>query len=81
MSRIPLRIYINEKPLTLPAGSTVASALEAFDPAIAARVGGGTAAVTDGRGLPLMLDDALSGGAILRIVGGAANQGAADAPA
>ncbi|MEP6473423.1 MAG: hypothetical protein ABJC74_06860 [Gemmatimonadota bacterium] len=81
MTGIPLRIYINEKPLTIPAGSTVAMALEAFDPVIAARVNGGAAAVTDGRGLPLTLDTPLSGGAIVRVVGGSAHQGGPDAPA
>lgn len=69
---IPLRVYINETPLTVPAGSTVAAALAAFDPAVAARAARGEAGVTDGRGLPLTLDAPLSGGAILRIVSGSA---------
>ena len=69
MSEIPLRVFVNETPLNLPIGSTVAAALQTFDPVLASRVEAGAAAVTDGRGLPLTLDAPLSGGAILRVVG------------
>jgi len=80
MSELPLRIYINERPLSVPAGSTVAAALALFDDAIASRVAAGTSAVTDGRGLPLTPDFALSTGAILRIVGaGSAGRAGSDA--
>jgi hypothetical protein len=61
----PLRIYINERPFTVPAGSTVAAALAAFDADLANAAG---AMVTDGRGIALALDAPLSGGAILRVL-------------
>ena len=80
MSEIPVRIFINERPLTVPAGSTVSRALQLFDAAVASRVAAGTASVTDGRGLPLTAESALTAGAILRIVGaGPAGRAGADA--
>jgi hypothetical protein len=80
MSEIPVRIFVNERPLTVPAGSTVGSALRLFDAALASRVAAGAASVTDGRGLPLTPDSVLSAGAILRIVGaGSAGRAGSDA--
>jgi len=73
VSGLPLRVYVNERPLTLPAGSIVADAVALFDPALAA---GTPPDVTDGRGIALALDAPLSGGAIVRVL--RASRAAAD---
>ncbi|HXG43520.1 MAG TPA: hypothetical protein VNJ71_02060 [Gemmatimonadales bacterium] len=61
-----IRVFVNERPCTLPAGARVRDALEAFDPALAAECAAGAAIVTDGRGLAIGLDQPLQAGAILR---------------
>ena len=78
MSGLPLRVYVNEQPFTLPAGSTVAEALAVFDPALAA---GTPPTVTDGRGIALPLDAPLTGGAIVRVLRAGRNTNEGDAPA
>ena len=78
MTAPSLRIYINEHPVTVPHGATVASALEAFDATLPDSIGTGRATVTDGRGIAVTLDAPLSGGAILRIIRGS---GRASGPA
>lgn len=57
-----IRVFVNEKPVTVPAGSLVSDALSA------AGVAGDPAAmkVTDARGLPVPLDTAVGPGTILR---------------
>lgn len=75
MSAPPLRVYVNEHPLTVPPGATVATALEAFDAEQGPRADGGATTVTDGRGIPVALDAPLSGGAILRVIRGGARSG------
>ncbi len=61
-----IRVFVNERPCTLPAGARVRDALELSDPSLAAECAAGTAIVTDGRGLPVGLDQPLQAGAILR---------------
>ena len=63
-----LRCFVNERSLALAPGSTVREAVTAFDPALAERVAGGSAYVTDARGLRVEADQPLAGGAILRVV-------------
>lgn len=79
MTAPPLRVYVNERPLTVPAGSTVAAALAAFDTTLTDAPG---TTVTDGRGIAVSLDAPLSGGAILRVVrSGRGGASGGDAPA
>ena len=61
-----LRIYLNERGYTLPAGASVRDALRAAAPELLPDAERGAAAVTDARGLPVALDDRLESGAILR---------------
>jgi len=65
MSRI--RIFINEAPLTVPAGTSVRGAVTLHDADLAAALDDGTAFVTDGRGIDLDGDAVLHGGSILRV--------------
>jgi hypothetical protein len=61
-----LRVFVNEHPYSLPAGSTVRDALRAARPELVPLCEAGGAAVTDGRGIEIALDAPLTGGAILR---------------
>lgn len=61
-----LRIFVNERAFTLPAGSTVLDALRLAAPELLLPEAEGGALVTDGRGVDIALDAPLSGGAILR---------------
>lgn len=65
--RAGVRVFVNEKPIEVPAGSLVRDAL------IAARVAGDPASlqVTDARGLPVPLDAAVGPGTILRAISSA----------
>lgn len=64
----PIRVFINEHPLDVPAGMDVLAAVGVFDDALADDVAKGTAYVTDGRGIEIAADAPLAGGAILRVV-------------
>ena len=61
-----LRVFLNEQPLTLPAGATVGDALRRGLPELSPLVAEGAAHVTDGRGIEVDLASPLAGGAILR---------------
>ncbi|MDX2119719.1 MAG: hypothetical protein SF070_01520 [Gemmatimonadota bacterium] len=61
-----LRVFVNERPYSLPPGSTVRDALRAAAPELVPLCEAGQAVVTDGRALAIGLDAPLSGGAILR---------------
>ncbi len=61
-----LRVFVNERPYSLPTGSTVRDALRAATPELVPLCEAGGAAVTDGRGIEIALDAPLTGGAILR---------------
>ena len=63
-----MRCFVNERSLALAPGATVQEAVAAFDAAMAARLAGGTAYVTDARGIRVASDHRLEGGAILRVV-------------
>lgn len=64
----PLRCFVNERAVSLTPGATVHDAVEAFDPALCARVGRGEAYVTDGRAIRIALDTPLPAGSILRVI-------------
>ena len=61
-------VFVNDHPLTLPAGATAAEAVAACDPTLADRLAAGTASLTDGRGIAIAADQALFPGAILRVI-------------
>ncbi len=61
-----LRVFLNERGLTLPPGAVVRDAILAGSPDLLPLLESGEGYVTDGRGLPVRLDSPLSGGAILR---------------
>ncbi|HTK56663.1 MAG TPA: hypothetical protein VL295_07555 [Gemmatimonadales bacterium] len=63
-----MRCFVNERSLALAPGATVQDAVTAFDAAMAARLAGGTAYVTDARGIRVTSDQRIEGGAILRVV-------------
>lgn len=77
-----VRLFVNESGVDVPAGSTVADALHAFNPALAERIGAGDGYVTDARGIAVPLDAPVGPGTILRAVpGGRAHAGGRDAHA
>jgi hypothetical protein len=59
-----IRIFLNEKGYTLPAGATARDAVAAGAPDLSATLAAGQ--VTDARGLPVELDAPLVAGSILR---------------
>jgi hypothetical protein len=63
-----MRVFINSKPVEVPAGTDVRGAIRAHDPELEARVGSGTAYVTDARAIELPPGAGLTEGAILRVV-------------
>jgi sulfur carrier protein ThiS len=69
-----VRVYINAQALELPRGSTVEEALREWNAEEAAAVARGERTVTDSRGLPASLADAVGPGSILRVVGSRAAQ-------
>jgi hypothetical protein len=64
----PIRVYINERPVTLPRGADVRAAVATADPALGEALADGRAYVTDGRGIRMGPEAPLSAGAILRVV-------------
>ena len=64
-----LRVYVNAQAIHVPRGSTVEDALREWNADEAAAVARGERAVTDSRGLPASLADAIAQGSILRVVG------------
>ncbi len=73
-----IRVYVNERGCTLPAGAVVRDALAATVPELLPACEAGEAVITDGRGLPVPLDAPITGGAILRALR-SSRRGAADA--
>ena len=63
-----IRVFVNAGSLDLPSGADVAEAVRLFDPALERQLAGGTAYVTDGRGIEIESTARLMAGAILRVV-------------
>ena len=61
-------VFVNERPISVPAGSDVAAAVAVFDPVLAERLRGGEGHVTDARGIEISGDTIVRAGAILRVV-------------
>jgi hypothetical protein len=64
----PIRVFVNGTVLDVPAGSTVGDAVGASDPALLGKITGGSAYVTDGRGIEMETSHPIANGAILRVV-------------
>lgn len=63
-----VRVFVNERGISLPRGATVLDAIRAFDTNDGEALATGRAKVTDSRGLPLDADAVVTGGAIMRVV-------------
>jgi len=63
-----IRVFVNERPVDLPAASSLHAAVAALDPALAEALAGGRAHATDGVGRPIGLSDPVFPGAIIRVV-------------
>jgi len=63
-----IRVFVNEQPVEVAAGSTVRAAVEAFDAALAAALDEPGNYVTDGVGRRVEADGPLVAGSILRVV-------------
>jgi hypothetical protein len=66
---VPIRVYVNHRPLDVPRGTTACDAVRHLDSILADRIIAGTAALTDARGIVLEADAVLAPGAIVRVVG------------
>jgi sulfur carrier protein ThiS len=67
--RASVRVYVNAQVVEVPPGSTVKDALQVWNRDEASAVTRGERKVTDSRGLPARLTDAVAAGSILRVVG------------
>ncbi len=63
-----LRVYVNERGVSVPHGSFAVDAVRALFPELAADVEAGRQRLTDSRGLPVEATQALVGGSIYRVV-------------
>jgi hypothetical protein len=63
-----LLAFVNERPVRLPPGASVAEAVRALDPPLADRLAAGQAYLTDGRGIRIAADAPLATGDIIRVV-------------
>lgn len=64
----PVRVFVDARPVDVPADSTVAAAAAAGDPALAAALRDGLAYVTDGVGRAIDPSTTVFPGAIYRVV-------------
>jgi hypothetical protein len=74
----PVLVFVNERAVRVPPGTTAEGAVRAADPALAARLGEGAGYVTDGRGIRLDAASPVYEGAILRVVVSARREGERD---
>jgi hypothetical protein len=63
-----IRVFVNAGAVDLPSGAVVADAVRAADSSLLEKIAGGTAYVTDGRGIEIDPSTLLVSGAILRVV-------------
>ncbi|HEX6643132.1 MAG TPA: hypothetical protein VF037_00550 [Gemmatimonadales bacterium] len=66
-----ITVFVNERPVAVPGGSTVAAAVTAFDAGLGRKLADGTARVTDARGIELEPAASLRAGSIIRVLPGA----------
>jgi hypothetical protein len=63
-----VRVFVNERPVSVPPGAKVQDAVAAFDESLADQITSGAAYVTDGVGRRAQPDSAIEPGAIIRVV-------------
>jgi hypothetical protein len=63
-----MRVFVNAVPLEVGTGADVRAAVLALDPELERKLAGGSAYVTDARGIEVPPDGTLSEGSILRVV-------------
>jgi hypothetical protein len=63
-----LRVYVNERGVSVPHGSVAVDAVRALFPDVATEIDAGRQQLTDSRGLPVEATQALVGGSIYRVV-------------
>ena len=63
-----VRVYVNERGVSVPPGSTALDAVRASSPEQAGQVASGAARLADSRGLPIDAACTVSGGLILRVL-------------
>lgn len=63
-----VRVYINDRGVDIPGGSTAETAVRIADPVLAQALAAGAAFITDGRGIPCPRGEPLHQGAILRVI-------------
>ncbi|MEO8910402.1 MAG: hypothetical protein ABI408_09255 [Gemmatimonadaceae bacterium] len=63
-----VRIYINARPVEVPAGATALEAVEVWDETAAEAIRSGERLITDSRGIVAANNSAVHNGAIFRIV-------------
>ncbi len=63
-----VRVYVNERGVSLPPGTTALDAVRALSPEQAAQIAVGHSRLADSRGLPIAADTPLTTGAIFRVV-------------
>ena len=63
-----IRVFVNERGITLSRGATVLEAVRLFSDDEGTALASGRAKVTDSRGLPLAPDAIISGGTIMRVL-------------
>jgi hypothetical protein len=68
MGNADVRVFVNERGVTVPAGSTALSAVRVLFPADADGIESGALRLTDSRGLPTDAMAPVVGGAIFRVV-------------
>jgi hypothetical protein len=63
-----VRVFVNERPVSVAPGARVVDAVSAFDVELAAKLQSGAAYATDGVGRPAEAGTLLAPGAIIRVV-------------
>ena len=63
-----VRVFVNERPVSVAPGASLVDAVSAFDRDLAAKLRSGAAYATDGVGRPAEPDSSLEPGAIIRVV-------------
>ena len=66
--RDSLRVFIDARPVDVPAGSSALDAVTVFDAAAAAALRSGEKILTDSRGLPFDVASEIQAGAIFRLI-------------
>lgn len=68
MSPSDVRVFVNERGVSVPAGATALDAVKVSFPDDAEGIAAGRLRLTDSRGLPVPPDTVVTGGSIFRVV-------------